>query len=391
MNAAHRPDQPAPAKRWYAPDYRRKLRGAGAFSALSASANVVLAALCDRANAAGVAWPSIETIAHEYGLGESTVRRALGELVAAGLALSVRRAGKVSRYVLVIPQAAGAPPVDRENDPAQIGPPPRSNRAPIMISDQIHDHENQHDSAEIGAPVVVGEEPSTEESAAASPPASNIESEISETAIALLSPDVVDRARALGLAPAKVNRYGSDRVRCVLEALDAARARHPVGNPAGWVMQALRENWELSGAAVQRDVVANASVAPARPPDGTRWARELGTSSALEVLDVNASRAQLAGGIAVPAYRWSGWEWFAENPGTPAATAEETEMEDEGLTPAASELAPEKRGDLARVLAWAMLRKPAPGGLAAKLEAEGLTLDEWEAYQAAQARLETQT
>lgn len=392
MNAAHRPSQPAPARRWYSPDYRRKLRDAGAFRTLTASAQVALGALCDRANAAGVAWPTVETIARDHGLGESTVRRALGELVEAGLVLAVRRAGRVSRYVLVTPQAPDLTPVDPESDPSQIGPPPLSNRAPIMIRDQIHDHKNQHDSAEIVAPVVVEEEFPGEETAAASPPAGSLENEGNDSAITMLAPDVVDRARAIGLAPAKVNRYGSDRVRWVLDALAAAHARHPIGKPAGWVMQALRENWELPGAVAQHALpIATAAAAAARPPKGTCWARERGAAIALEVLDVNESRVQLAGGIAVPVHRWSGWEWFAEDPGAPADAREDAEMEDEGLMPADSELAPEKRADLARVSAWAMIRKRTPAELAAKLEAEGLPLDEWEVYQAAQAWLEAQT
>jgi hypothetical protein len=78
LNAAHRPERQA--QRWYAPDYRRRLRDAGAFRSLSTSAQVVLAALGDRANAAGVAWPAVETTARDYGIAESTVRRALGEL-----------------------------------------------------------------------------------------------------------------------------------------------------------------------------------------------------------------------------------------------------------------------------------------------------------------------
>lgn len=387
MNAAHRPTQPSPTQRWYSPDYRRRLRDAGAFRTLTASAQVVLAALCDRANAAGVAWPTVETIARDHGLGESTVRRALGELVEAGLVLAVRRAGRVSRYVLLTPQAPGGTPVDPEFDPSQIGPPPLSNRAPIMINDQIQDHPTQHDSAEIGAVVVVTEEPSTEEIAAAPPLADSLENASSDSAIALLAPDVVDRARAIGLSPAKVNRYGSDRVRWVLNALSAAHARHPIANPAGWVMQALRENWELPSAVVQHSTTITTATAICLP-EGTRWAREAGAALAIEVLDVNESRVQLAGGIAVPAHRWSGWEWFAENPGAPVDAGEDAGIEDEDLRSADSELAPEKRTDFARVSAWAMIRKRTPAELAAKLEAEGLALGEWEVYQTAQAWLE---
>ena len=381
LNATHTAAPPAPARRWYAPDYRRRLREAGAFRALTASAQVVLAALCDRANAAGVAWPTVETIARDHGLGESTVRRALGELVAAGLVLAARRNGRVTKYALVAPRESMAP-VAPEQDPSQIGPPPLSNRAPIMIRDQIQNHEEQHDSAEPNATVVVVEEETTRENAAASPPAEG--SENGDT-IALLTHDLVERARAVGLAPAKVNRYGADRVRWVLDALDAERTCRLIGNPAGWALQALKENWALPGAIVQRALpFAALASAASRPPEGTRWARLQGDEDLREVLDVDDARAQLADATVVPAHHWDRWEWFVE---PPADVPEASRLDKVGPEPADAMVDPEKRAALARVTAWAAIRPRAAAELAAKLATAGVTLDEWEAYRAAQAWL----
>lgn len=383
MNTATRSAREAQSRRFYAPDYRRRLRDAGTFSTLSASANVVLAALCDRANAAGVAWPAVETMARDYGLGESTVRRALGELVALGLVLAVRRAGKVSRYVLTTPKMGtgmsfqGA---EDDVDPSRIGPPPLSNRAPIMTRDHDQDHQKQHDSAASGVVVVV-DDLSNEELAAATPPADRREMDVDM--IALLTPDLVDRAREIGLAPAKVNRYGAERVRGVLDALEAERARKVIGNPAGWAMKALAEDWELTGTARQCALpIASIAVAAARPPEGTRWAREKETGVKLEVFDVNDTRAQLAGGVAVPAHRWDAWEWFIDRDGQVLGA------EDDGgaVTVADDAAAVEKRGALAWVAAWATIRSRTSIDLEAKLEAAGLTFNEWVAYRAAENR-----
>lgn len=374
LNTATRSAREEQPRRFYAPDYRRRLRDAGALATISASANVVLAALCDRANAAGVAWPSVETIAKDYGLGESTVRRAIGELVAAGLVLAVRRAGKVSRYVLTAPKMDAPTSVKAsENgvDPARIETSPLPHRAPIMANDHLHDHQEQHVSA-VGAEVVV-DEIRPEENPAATPPVKASE----DSMIALLTPDLVDRARAIGLGPAKVNRYGAERVRGVFDALEAERARKVIGNPAGWAMRALAENWELSKPDQQR-VLPDRSIEAdaARPPEGTRWAREKDTHVVLEVLDMNETRVQLAGGVAIPAHRWGAWEWLADHPDLGAQA--ESDLDASAMVDDPS--AAEKRGALARVAAWATIRVRTEPELEAKLAAAGLTVEEWGAY-----------
>lgn len=382
MNAATRSAREAQPCRFYAPDYRRKLRDAGAFATLSASANVVLAALCDRANAAGVAWPSVETIARDYGLGESTVRRALAELVACGLVLAVRRAGKVSRYVLATPNAdadSEAQGAQDGSDPARIGPPPRSNRAPIMTIDHDQDHPEQHDNGAGRTVVVVVERPLAEESAAAAPAAEGIEKDAAEPdMIALLTPDLVERARALGLQPAKVNRFGAARVRAVFDALEAERPRKAIGNPAGWAMRALEGQWALPGADEAGGRPDRMGAAPGnRPPMGVARAREKSSGIELEVLDVNEVRVQLVGGVAVPAHRWDDWEWLA---GQPAQAP--VDLDHHTTTAASDSSDAERRGVLARVAAWAAIRPRTAGEVEAKLTAAGVALDEWAAYRA---------
>ena len=387
MNAAHHLERPLPVRRWYAPDYRRQLRDAGAFRTLSASAQVVHSALCDRANAAGVAWPAVETIARDYGLAESTVRRVLGELDQAGLVLVARRAGRVSRYVLVMPQGLrGAYPTPPESggDPSQIETPPLSIPAPIMTMDHLNDHEKQHDSADPDAEVVVEDEASTGGHVAASPRPNLLRDE--DVPITMLEPDVVERARALELAPAKLNRYGSARVRDVLDALITERDRRSIANPAGWVMQALRENWTLSGAACPPGRAEGPAIAEAvAPPEGTCWARPAG-GDAVAILDLTNERVKLMDGSVIPRHHWARWEWLTERPDE-AAGAGDIQEPDQGLVREDAAIAPETRAVLARLTAWAAIRPRATAELAAKLQASGATLDEWEVYCAAQARL----
>lgn len=394
MTATPRPRGGAPAQtpRFYSPDFRRRLRDAGAFRDLSPSEHVVLAALCDRANASGTAWPAVETIADQYGLGESTVREAIKRLTRRGLLMVVRQAGRTNTYRLLEPGQGDAPagdtPAKPRTLPRQKADPTLQELAPIMTSDHLsdHDHEQQQVPEYEGVDVVVSATPSEREAPPPSAPDASEKAGGDDETIQLLAEDLRERLRALGLAPAKVNRYGSDRVRWVLEALEAERARKVIGNPAGWMMQALKDNWDLPPAIIQHALpFAAAAVEISKPPEGTRWARCRKTRHVFEVADIDDIRVQFTGGFnapAIPAHRWGDWEWSAEHPGdrTEAAgeLAEDGLLNDEDLDPA-------KRADLARVDAWAALKKPTPGQLADKLQASGLTMDEWEAFQAVQA------
>jgi hypothetical protein len=189
-----------------------------------------------------------------------------------------------------------------------------------------------------------------------------------------LTPDVVERATAIGLDLGLAARYGPDRVRWVLDALDAWRARNAVPQPAAWAARTLQEHWGLPPEAVQRALpFAEAAASAARPPDGTRWAREKATGALFTVTDVNDVRVQLAGGVAVPSHHWAGWEWLADSPeGFAAAPA-----------PAGDPAEDARRAALARMAAWVAVRTRSDGEVAAKLAALGLSMEEWRAYREA--------
>ena len=190
--------------------------------------------------------------------------------------------------------------------------------------------------------------------------------------IAPLTPDLVERVQGLGFDVALAARYGPERLRWALDALEAARGRGPVPQPALWLGRTLQEHWGVPPEVVQRALpFAEAAAAAVRPPDGTRWAREKATGVLFTVLDVNEVRVQLAGGVAVPAHHWAGWEWLEAPPDgwTPPTAVEE-----------AAEVA--QRAALARVAAWAAVRPRTAAELGEKLAALGIAPEAWEAYRA---------
>lgn len=190
-------------------------------------------------------------------------------------------------------------------------------------------------------------------------------------ATAPLTPDVVERARQLGLDLALAARYGPDRVRWALDALDTARLRQAVPQPAAWLARTLQEHWGLPPEVVQRALpFAEAQAAATRPPAGTRWAREVATGALFTVLDVNDVRVQLAGGVAVPSHHWAGWEWLEAPPEGWSSPEQAVEAPDAA-----------HRAALARVAAWMKVRMRTREELAAKLDALGLTPEDWAAYE----------
>lgn len=418
---------PDRSTRFYAPDYRRRLRDAGLFRDLSPSEHVVLAALGDRANASGVAWPAIETIAEQYGLGESTVRQAIKHLARRGLLAIVRQAGRVNTYRLVFPpelSEAGGAPLESEPHPSRIWPPPPRNLAPIMTNDHSNEHDQQQHAGTPACEEVVAaasrecvesflpctgggrtcnsseEErwrmPSptgpawmagTDPSPACGRGDASVGSqakgdERKDEIVMLLTAELVERVRELGLAPAKVNRYGEERVRWVLERLEAERQRKVIGNPAGWVLRVLADTWNEPLPVRQLGLpFAEAAAAASRPPAGTRWARDTVTGKVIEVERVDDDSVKFADGSRLPARMWSdGWEWLAEHPDAGAS-----ESVDQVEPAAAGEEGedPVRRTALALITTWMAIGTRTPAQLMAKLEARGLTLDDWEAYQAA--------
>lgn len=187
--------------------------------------------------------------------------------------------------------------------------------------------------------------------------------------VAPLTPDLVERLRGIGFDLALASRYGAERVRWALDALDTAACRGPVGQPMAWVARTLQEHWGVPREVVQRELpFAEAAAAACRPPEGTRWAREKATGALFTVQDMNELRVQLAGGVAVPAHHWGGWEWLAEPP--------------EGwLAPSGPEVVEDpRRADLARMAAWVKVRTRTEREVGEKLASLGLTREEWDAY-----------
>lgn len=122
---------------------------------------------------------------------------------------------------------------------------------------------------------------------------------------------------------------------------------------------------------------AAATAEAARPPAGTRWARHRDGGQVLEVDDVNENRVRLAGGTVIPSHHWGAWEWLAVVPG-------------EAIAPTVDQVdAPDPKA-MALVIfaAWMAAGTRTPAQLAAKLEARGLTIEDWEAWQAARVQLD---
>lgn len=83
------------------------LRGGIAKLELSAHETLVLLALLDRMDRAGVAWPSQLRLARDLGMGRATVQRALYRLLELGVVVEHEpgRSGRSTRYRVVIRSA----------------------------------------------------------------------------------------------------------------------------------------------------------------------------------------------------------------------------------------------------------------------------------------------
>ena len=401
------------APRFYSPDYRRQLREAGAFRDLSLSEHVVLAALCDRANATGIAWPAVETIANQYGLGESTVREAIKRLTDRGLLLVVRHQGRTNTYKLAMPglevlASAGDSPLESRTYPSRISDLPLQNLAPIMTIDHTNDHDQQqhhagapaHEAAAFLTTLLTEETHQVDDEVVKSHDETDQVGSTDVGAgapIVLLGAELVDRVRQLGIAPAKVNRYGAERVRWVLDRLDVERQRKVIGNPAGWVVQVLKDTLGEPVPVLQPGVTfAAVTVVASRPPEGTRWARHREGGPVIAVDVVTDACARLGGGFnagVIPARHWGEWEWFTEHPAGVFSITDENrgvgshdpgaEVPREGALEGSGvslDLLAGKQRRLGLVAICAALPKTTPEKLAAMLERHGLTRAELDAY-----------
>jgi hypothetical protein len=173
-------------------------------------------------------------------------------------------------------------------------------------------------------------------------------------------------------------------VRWVLDRLETERSRKMIGNPAGWVVQVLKDTWNDPLSVVQQRLpFARAAAEASRPPEGTRWGRHKKTGEILEVDDMNDDRVRFAGGfnaLVVPAHCWGDWEWLSEQPRAEVGG----KLVDDELT-AEPTPDPARQTALAMVAAWMAIGTRTSDQLETRLAARGLTRDEWEAYQASRA------
>jgi DNA-binding transcriptional ArsR family regulator len=304
--------QAGDSSRFYAPEYRRQLRDSGALASLSASGHIVLSAMCDRANAAGLCWPAVETIATEYGIGISSVRRALAELTEVGMLLVLREPGKPNRYRLTVPRET--PPKSRgvlksSSDPSQFEQTPLPNRAqtpPDLSTEHVSKHKREHD-----------QEQQQENRVVVSPKFQRHDHQFPA--------DLVEQLAAKGLRdPGKLAKHDEGTVRAALVALSQAKG---VTKPAAWLVRCLDEGWTMPEQAAkveadqkQAERQAQAlAIAASAPPPGTRYVR-FGDGRLCEVLEVRedaikfAYREPYGSDWALMASSWPHVEWLDELP-----------------------------------------------------------------------------
>jgi DNA-binding transcriptional ArsR family regulator len=302
--------QAGDSPRFYAPDFRRQLRDTGALAALSASGHIVLSAMCDRANAAGLCWSAVETIAKEYGVGISSVRRALAELTDAGMLLVLREPGKPNRYRLTVPRET--PPKSRgvpksSDNPSQFEQTPLPNRAPTppdLSTEHVSKHKREHGQEQQQAVVVSSRFQRHDHQFPA---------------------DLVEQLATKGFRdPGKLAKHDEGKVRSALVALETAKG---VTNPAAWLVRCLDEGWTMPEQAAkveayqkQAERQAQAlAVAAAAPPQGTRYVR-FGDGRLCEVIEMRedsikfAYRESYGSDWALLASSWPHVEWLAELP-----------------------------------------------------------------------------
>ena len=90
------------------------------------SSKLVLLALADRADDAGMAYPSIATLAADTDLDRKTVMPALAHLERLGLVVCARGAGKSTRYQLILTAVTTVEPVPKTGQVQETAPVPKT-------------------------------------------------------------------------------------------------------------------------------------------------------------------------------------------------------------------------------------------------------------------------
>lgn len=260
--------QVQPSRFFFLHSYRAQLRRAGLLKSLSQSAAIVLLALADYADTEGYCWPSVARIVAENPIKERAARAALGELERRGLLVREQRLGRTTRYRLVVHGMPTTPAPDAPPTPAPDAP--RTNhglRTQHGNSEQVANEEatpssnepvavSQNRSKFPAASATVDDDKKTEARDSHSPKperkalraadeAQTAASKVSHLPEQRLPLELYQELQALGVRRAhQLAHHGERRVHDVLLMLKSAQAKGKVGNPAAWVVTALREGWE---------------------------------------------------------------------------------------------------------------------------------------------------
>lgn len=271
---------------------------------------------------------------------------------------------------------SGDQTMDHANEPTKQQQPDPSMRA--------HEPEPAHEASGGAAAAILATPPPGEPPAPSSPAASESESIDQADATVQLAQGLRERLRAAGVEPLKAAAYHPDIVALALDRVVARQARSYVSNPTGLFLHILADP-ELAAALpkpspqLQLPLAAAAAAENAEqngPLKTTRWARSRDGGPALEVLEANPVRVQLAGGVAVPAWAWQRWEWFDEKP------VDQVEHQVDEELPPAVPVDQKRQVDLARINTSVAIRGIDHFSVAASLKAAGLTLEDLEAYRA---------
>lgn len=245
-----------------------------------AADRLLMLALADNANDAGVCWPSIATLARKCAVGRRALIDTLGRLEAAGFLVVVRTSGKGNVYRLVA-GAVGTREGDRTGADDDTGAPVRTGGREVPRTGPVQraapepsenpQHKQQQPARPMperrGAAVPAG----TAVTAAvirlkegANRQGDPVEAETADAA-AMLTGRGLDAGPALALA----RKHGASAVRgaCGRFDADAASGR---GHTAGWLVAALRDGYASGDGHRGSALLTYAAMLDATAREGTR-------------------------------------------------------------------------------------------------------------------------
>lgn len=391
----------------------------GHLAGLSGRAVHVLFAILARYNFAhAAAWPSMNDLMARTGLSKDSVQRAIKDLEKAHLLVPIRIAGKRSRYMFPTPvrELAGTNPWCRAatNPPQPCGRFRRQLAAGLRHEQEERSIKQLEDQQQHPAPdapdadVVVSEEnvPRENDALKEGVPMAEPGSPMATPGAVLpmaVPTDLADLpAKHRGLTMATIRRLvGRHGVEPVRQAVAILNEQYPddrgVKSYGALLTRATCASWTSPMIEKQTErMVRETAITGAVPPEGTNWVRWKGGSHVLAVVAIHEDRVEVCDpnkhGVAtsvLPCSKWPEVEWFDT---LPAGASDEREAEpdaNDGYEP--DPIAPELLRKLRGMAVWVACFKPGPAGLARQLASRGITVDEWEAFEAARelaARLE---